>query len=119
MKVIDPSLTQTKSTSIPFADRLIKKIGSGFDSDIEQKGQEALINHLSMLLDNKYTLLRNVSLPRLEVKIPLVLVGTTGIRVIYASAIKGIFRAKNETWSVMGGMSQHFQTAKPNLVQRV
>lgn len=119
MKVIDPSLAPTKSTSLPFMDRLLKKLQSVFGPDIEQIAQEALVQHLSKLLDNKYTLLRNVTLPGLDVKIPLVLVGTTGIRVIYASAIKGIYRAKNETWAVMGGMSQHFQTAKPNLVQRV
>jgi hypothetical protein len=118
MKVIDKS-SQTDEGS---ANRWVEKIrnfwqyGLGWSRDLE--AQEDFIAHASRLLDNKYTLLQNVSLPGLDVPIPLILVGPTGLWVIYASAIKGIFRVKNETWAQMDNRSQHFRPANPNLMAR-
>ncbi len=48
----------------------------------------------------------------------MVLVGPTGIQVIYASALKGVYRAKNDTWSVMDNRSHRFKPAQPNLIAR-
>jgi hypothetical protein len=118
MKVIDKSELRSADGSISVTDQLrgVWQYGLSWRQDIE--AQDVFITHASRLLDNKYTLLRNVALPGLEIPIPLILIGPTGIWLIYASGAKGIYRAKSETWAVMDNRSQHFRLANPNLLAR-
>ena len=118
MRVIESGDTEAEEKPQGFLDRIgdIWKFGLSWEQDRQAK--DDMVAELRKRLDNKYILVTEVTLPGLEIPIPLVLVGPTGIQVIYASALKGIFRAKNDTWSVMDNRSHRFKPAQPNLIAR-
>lgn len=118
MKVIDRSPLRDEDGSMSITNRLRGIWQFGFSWNNELQAQDSLIAQMRSRLKNKYTMLRSVILPGLNIPIPLILVGPSGVRVIYASAIKGIFRAKDETWAVMDTRSQHFKHSSPNLLVR-
>lgn len=119
MRVIETGATDTtEEQPHGLLDRLndLWKFGLSWEQDRQAK--DDLIAELRKRLDNKYMLVTDVTLPGLEIPIPMVLVGPTGIQVIYASALKGVYRAKNDTWSVMDNRSHRFKPAQPNLIAR-
>lgn len=87
----------------------------GMDQDI--KAQDNLIAQLGKGLNNRFTLIRNFCLEDSDIPIPLILVGPTGVFVIYASALKGVYQAKNESWSIVSARRK-FEPARPNLITR-
>jgi hypothetical protein len=93
----------------------IMKFGTNWPADM--KSQDTLIRHLTKSLDNSFTILRNVWLPRAEVTVPLILIGPPGITVIYNSPAKGVFRTQGSSWAIMGGRGS-FQPSKPNMIMR-
>ena len=88
------------------------------DLTSDPAAENVVIETLQRLLDNQYVMLRSVPLDDPEVPVPLVLVGPPGVRVIYASSIKGVYRAKEESWEQMDDRTQNFKLARPNLLQR-
>jgi len=82
----------------------------------EPKAEEIVIDALKKVLDNKYFMLCYTKLEGLEVPIPLILVGSPGIWVIYPSSHKGICRAEENNWEVMDERSRHYRPGKPNLL---
>jgi len=114
MKLIDnPNL---KSKRRGFS--LDKLLGTDrlWGQDIQ--AQEGIISLMQKSLDSRYTLLRNVLLEGLEIPIPLVLVGPPGLRVVYVSGERGIFRARDEYWEKMDERSQNYRSTQPNLITR-
>jgi hypothetical protein len=77
-----------------------------------------VIAALGKALNNQYVLLRNVTLEGLSIPIPLVLAGPPGVRIIYASAVRGVYRAKGEGWEKMNDGSKNFSIHRPNLITR-
>lgn len=96
--------------------RGVWQFGLSWDQDIQ--AQRVLIASLARVLDNSYTIISNVSLPRFSLPVPLVLVGQTGVRTLYVSAAKGIFRVKGDSWYKLDEKQQHYKSARPNLVRR-
>lgn len=84
----------------------------------DAQAEEALVNALSRLLDNRYILLRDVVLSDANVTIPLTLVGPTGAYLLYASAVRGVFRAAGEAWEQLDERSQSYKPVRPNLITR-
>jgi hypothetical protein len=109
MKVLDSAAPQPTG--------LLAKFGRSY-VDQEAPAQEAFIAALQKQLDNKYILLRNITLEGPDVPIPLILAGPTGLRVIYASQAKGLYRAKEESWELLDERTQRFRALRPNLIQR-
>jgi hypothetical protein len=107
-----------KSGKLPFTDRLRGMLQFGFSWPANMESQEVVIRYLKRYLDNSYTLLRNVSLPDLDITVPFILVGPPGITVIYNDPSKGIFRAQGNKWTTMGQSGSSFKTASPNLITR-
>lgn len=119
MKVIDRSPKQEDQSTLGKITARIRKIieyGLSWESDIE--AQEVIITQLGKALSNKYILLRNIQLEGLDIPISLILAGPPGLYVMYASALKGVYRAKGETWSEMNGRTRRFEPARPNLMTR-
>ncbi len=119
MKVIDRSPKQQDQSPIDKIIGRIRKImeyGLSWESDIE--AQEVILTQLGKALNNKYFLLRNIQLEGLDIPISLILVGPPGLYVMYASALKGVYRAKGEIWSEMNGRTRKFETSRPNLIAR-
>ncbi len=116
MRIIDKSPFVAEDGSISLFNRLRGTLQYGNAWFRDMQAQEEAIRALSPLLDNRYTLLRNVTLPDAGIPIPMTLVGPNGIWVLYVSGMRGVYRAKNDTWARMDG--GHFKPVKPNLVRR-
>ena len=117
MKVVDHSKLTTAGQSPGVLTRALKTFSSTLlDKDIE--AQDAVINALDKVLDNRFVMLRNITLEGTEIAVPLILIGPPGIRVIYASSLKGVFRAKENIWEQLDDRSQRFRIARPNLLER-
>jgi len=114
----DFSPTPYQGGKLPITDLLQAILKNGFSWPTEMKSQDVVVRYLLHSLDNSYTLLRNVSLPGVEVMIPFILVGPTGITVINNSLASGIFRAQGNVWAVMDKRDGAFRPSKPNLVMR-
>lgn len=116
MRVIDPTTQQTGAAKKPaFVSRMQSTLNS-LSGTSEAPAQEALIAALQRTLDNQHVMLRNITLEGLEEKVPLLLLGPTGIWAIYASSLRGLYRAKDDAWEKLEGHSQHFKPARPNLL---
>jgi hypothetical protein len=92
------------------------KYGAAWFQEIE--AQNVVIEYLEKALGKTtgYHLLRNITLQGLEVEIPFILLGPTGIYVMHATALRGMYRAKNEDWGTIEANS--FKPAKANLLAR-
>ncbi len=71
---------------------------------------------LGKALDKNYTLLCNVIPPGLDARIPLILVGPTGVYVMCVTPLIGMFRARGDQWGTISGNA--FRPEKPNLLTR-
>lgn len=118
MKVIERSPIGGDGGPKNAADRVkgIWKFGLSWDQDIQAQG--VLIKGLGKVLDNSYTMISNVPLPGFSLPVPLVLVGQTGVRTLYASAAQGIFRVKGDNWYKLDEKNQRYQPSRPNLIRR-
>lgn len=103
MKLIDQTLFFSEDGKISMVDRAkaTMKFGAAWVKDTQ--AQQAAITSFSKVLDNRYTLLRNVTLPGLGICIPLILVGPTGTYTMYVTNLRGIYRAKGDTWGTISG----------------
>lgn len=117
MRVIDnPKLQERDRSSGPLGEvKSALRLGR---SSQEVEAQDEVITVLQRILDNSYVLLRDVVLEGLEISIPLVLVGPTGIHVLNPDPTRGIYRAKDQNWEKMDDRQQQLKPTKPNLVRR-
>ena len=118
MIVKDYSAFVDEKGEIPLVERIrgTLKFGSSWYADIQ--AQEMIIERMQAALNDEFLILRNLVLPGLDVPIPLVLIGPAGVKIIYVSAVKGIYQAKGEQWSVMNTNSRRFRPSRPNLITR-
>jgi hypothetical protein len=117
MKIIDHTpYFNTETGKITFTDRVraMMKFGSTWIKEVEAQNQ--IIPVLGKVLDRNYTLLRNATPPGLDASLPFILVGPTGVFVMYITPISGMFRAKGDQWGTISGNA--FKNEKPNLLTR-
>lgn len=91
------------------------KYGASWLKEVE--AQQVAMEALEKGLARGYTLLRNVTLPGLDIEIPLILIGPTGIYVMYVTPLRGTYRARGEEWGPLEG--ENFRPARVNLLRRV
>ena len=116
MKIIDQTPFYTENGQMSLVDRgkAMLQFGPGWFKEMD--AQRSIVVVFEKALDKNYTLLRNVTPPGLEARIPFILVGPSGIYVMNVTPMKGMFRAKGDEWgSVVGGT---FKPEKPNLLIR-
>ncbi len=99
MKIIDKTPLQDANGNISFPARVQGTLKYGFNWYAELEAQKAVIAQLDRTLEKGFVLIRNFTLPNIEVVIPLILVGPGGISVIYATPVKGFFEAKGDQWN--------------------
>lgn len=118
MKIIDNTVEE-ESTQRKTGFFDLSRLGIGSNSANEDlEAQEFVVNALNKVLDNQFTLLRNITLRGPDIPIPLILLGPSGIQVVYASTAKGVYRAKEGVWEKLDDRSQRFQIDRPNLLER-
>ena len=118
MKIIDKTPLQDEKGEISFIARVQGTLKYGFSWYGELESQKIAIAQLDRYLEKGFVMLRNFTLPNSEIVIPLVLVGTGGIYVIYVTPLKGHFEAKGDQWSTIDNNGKP-QPAAINLVDRV
>jgi len=118
MKVIDLLEESGKTGPTSPLDSVLSSLKLGRDWDQDARAQDWVVDSLAQMLDHSFIMLRNVRLEELDVPIPLILVGPPGIQVIYASALRGIFRAKGDVWEQMDDHQETFKPVLPNMISR-
>ena len=118
MKVFDYSPIPFDGGKLSFQDRLKGIMQFGFTWVSEMKSQEVVIESLNRVLDNRFTLLRNIPIPDGGVTIPLVLLGSHGITVLYNSIVRGIYNAEGNSWKIMDNRLKDYKHSKPNIITR-
>ena len=107
MKIIDKTPLQDANGNISFFARVQGTLKYGFNWFAELEAQKAVIAQLDRSLEKGFVLIRNFTLPNIEVMIPLILIGPGGIWVIYVTQVKGSLKQKatNGTRSITNGRS--------------
>jgi hypothetical protein len=101
MKIIDKTPFQDNNGNISLAARIQGTLKYGFNWFNELEAQKTVIAQLDRSLEKGFVLIRNFTLPNIEVVIPLILIGPGGISVIYATPVKGFFEAKGDQWNTV------------------
>ncbi len=118
MKIIDVGPKPPKGNSLnAIIYRFQKTMGDTLGLNQEIKAQDVLITQLGKGLNNRFTLIRNFRIEEQDIPIPLILIGPTGLFVINTSSVKGIFQAKNESWSI-ASKGNRYTPSRPNLITR-
>jgi len=116
MKIIDQTPFLSEGGKISALDQVKATLKYGADWLQEINAQKTAIACFGKVLDNSFTLLRNVSLAGLGANIPLILIGPTGIYVLYVTPLRGMFRAKGDAWGTFEGYN--FKPARINIIVR-
>jgi hypothetical protein len=116
MKVIDhtPFFSADGKISVLDQAKATMKLGAAWVQ--ETQAQVGVLAALERGLDRKFTLLRNVTLPGLDISIPFILVGPTGVFAMYVTAARGMYRAKGDVWGTLAGNT--FKPSGANLLTR-
>lgn len=117
MKVIDKTPFLSDKGEISLFDRVKGTLRYGFNWYPELKAQQAVISRLEKHLEKHYILIRNHTLGNTGVVVPMVLVGPTGVYVLYVTHLRGVYRAKGDSWGPVG--DNRFQPARINLLSHV
>ncbi|KAA3642899.1 MAG: hypothetical protein DWQ07_20470 [Chloroflexi bacterium] len=119
MRILEYKENEKKDAEPGPLDNILKQISGllGGGETPEQKAREVIMPRLERVLNDDYVMMLDYPIPGLGVTIPMLLVGPPGVRVIYPSAIKGVFRAKEDMWLEMHDRKRHFEPAKQNLME--
>ncbi len=118
MKIIDKTPLQDADGSINIIARVQGTLKYGLNWFGELEAQKAVIAQLDRLLEKGFVLIRNFTLPNSEIVIPMVLIGSGGIWVIYVTQVKGRFEAKGDQWNTINNDGKS-QPAGINLISRI
>lgn len=116
MKVFDNSVVGEKGLPPSRLSGVIGSLRLARSLPPDHRAQETVISIMERTLDNRFTLLRNVALEGMEAPLPLILIGPPGIQVIYASSLRGIYRARGDEWDQMDDRQEQYRPALPNLI---
>jgi len=117
MKIIDLT-TQASNEGKPSVFSFINKLfPEGKQKQTEVDAQNEVISRMDVALGNDFTLIREIKIPGLGTSIPMALVGPPGVFVLYASPVKGTFRARGDAWLKLDN-SGNMRNANPNLPNR-
>jgi len=116
MKIIDHTPLQSKNGNISPLNKFRALIQYGQIWLLEHNAQKIVIACFEKVMDNHFTLLRNIKLTGADITIPLILIGPTGLYVMYATPLRGMYRAKGDSWGTMEGYI--FKPARVNLITR-
>jgi len=117
MKVIDQTPFFKADGKISMLDQAKATMKLGATWVQETQAQTGVMAALERGLDKRFTLLRNVTLPGLDISIPFILVGPTGVYAMYVTALRGMYRAKGDLWGTLSGNT--FKPSAVNLMTRI
>jgi hypothetical protein len=118
MKIIDKTPLQDANGNINVIARVQGTLKYGLSWFAELEAQKMVIAQLDRLLEKGFVLIRNFTLPNSEIVIPIILIGSGGIWVIYVTKEKGNFEAKGDQWNTVNNDGKAMP-AVINFVDRV
>ncbi len=89
MKIIDKTPFQTEKGEISLLNRLQGTLQHGFSWYPELEAQKIVIDQLNRVLEKGVVLIRNLTLPGSEIIEPIILIGQSGVYVIYVTHLRG------------------------------
>jgi hypothetical protein len=114
MKIIDKTPLLNEKGELGLMQRLQGMMEYGFNWPNELQAQKAIINYFDRQLEKGYTLIRNLTLGKSGITVPIILLGPTGIHVIQVAYLKGRYEARGEEWNVASG--DGYKPAQDNLI---
>lgn len=118
MKIIDKTPLQDADGNINIIARVQGTLKYGLSWFAEMEAQKMVIAQLDRLLEKGFVLIRNFTLPNSEIVIPIILIGSGGIWVIYVTKERGRFEAKGDQWNTVNNDGKSLP-AGINLILRV
>lgn len=118
MKIIDKTPLQDANGNINLFARVQGTLKYGLNWFGELEAQKAVIAQLDRLLEKGFVLIRNFTLPNSEIVIPIILIGSGGIWVIYVTQVKGRYEALGDQWNTVNNDGRSLP-ASINLISRV
>lgn len=101
MRVIDRTPLQDPNGIVNPIARIQGTLKYGFNWYSELEAQKRIIAQLDRMLDKGFVLIRNFTLPEVEIVIPMILIGPGSLSVILVSPVKGEFEAKGAEWNTV------------------
>ena len=117
MKIIDKTRFQNAQGEVDLSGRIQGTLSYGFEWYGELQAQKTVIAQLERLLEKGFVLIRNFTLPDIEIVIPIIMIGPGGIYVIHVTNVKGQFEAKGDQWNTLS--NGRALPARTNLLARV
>lgn len=116
MKIIDKTPLLNEKGELGLYERLQGTMQFGLNWLNELQAQKAIISYFDKQLEKGYTLIRNYTLGKSGITVPIILLGPPGIYVIHVVYQRGRFEAKGEAWNVQSG--DRYKPAPVNLIQQ-
>jgi len=101
MKVIDKTPLQNDKGEIGLVERIQGTLKYGFSWYPELEAQKLIITQLDRALEKGFVLIRNFTLPGIEIIEPIILIGPSGVYVIYVTPLSGFYEAKGDQWNTV------------------
>lgn len=116
MKIIDQTPLVDANGQLSLVNRIQGMLKYGFSWPANLEAQEKAIAILNRAIEKNHTLFRNQRLGASEIIVPLILIGSSGIYVLDATPLKGLYRARGEEWGTVA--NGRFQPASINILSR-
>ena len=101
MKILDKTSLQDANGNINIIARVQGTLKYGLNWYGELEAQKTVIAQMDRMLEKGFVLIRNFTLPNSEIVIPMILVGSSGIFVIFVTQQRGHFEAKSDQWNTV------------------
>ncbi|MBK8781964.1 MAG: NERD domain-containing protein [Anaerolineales bacterium] len=118
MKIIDKTSLQDANGNINIIARVQGTLKYGLNWYPELEAQKAVITQLDRMLEKGFVLIRNFTLPNSEIVIPMILIGSSGIFVIFVTQVKGQFEAKGDQWNIVSSDGRSLPASR-NLIDLI
>jgi hypothetical protein len=115
MKIIDKTPLLNEKGELGMLQRVQGMVKYGFNWPNELEAQKAIIIFFDRQLEKGYTLIRNMPLGASGIVVPIILLGPTGIHVIYVTYLRGRYEVRANSWNEESGNG--YKPASVNLIQ--
>src|ERR1043165_7618909 len=116
MKIIDKTPLLDENGKLSIVQQVQGMLKYGFNWPNELAAQKAIMTFFEHNLEKGYTLIRNLTLGASGIMVPLILLGPTGIHVVYVTYLRGRYEARGKEWNEASG--DEYKPASVNLIQR-
>ena len=101
MKIIDKTPLQNDKGVIGPFERIQGTLKYGFSWYGEMEAQKPIIAQLERALEKGFVLIRNFTLPGIEIIEPIILIGPPGVYIINITPLTGFYEAKGDQWNTV------------------